>query len=265
VNAVPPRRAGAPPPRARRRRSRGRSERPARPSVGRNRGRRGRRRSAPRRRLPAAPPRASAFASSRSHACSRPAPGGPARPRDNADRRSAHLREARDLAALVLSLISRTAASWVPSSRRSVSGSPISLFWLPAVLSVRSRDPRTVATASFTEVFPTLPVIPTVNGSKRDAAGGERLERDEGIRDEDDGRRSGRRDPRARPSRDFVTTTAAAPRRRTLEERDRRAVAASAKKTQPGDTMRESTAPPRSAGRRGRGSSCRWRRRCRRA
>ena len=53
------------------------------------------------------------------------------------------------------------------SSRRSVSGSPISLFWLPSFRRVRNAAPRTVAMASFVEVLAMLPVTPTTSGSNR--------------------------------------------------------------------------------------------------
>ena len=63
--------------------------------------------------------------------------------------------------------ISRTAASCSGPSSRSVRGRPISLFWFPALRSVRKRRPRTAATASFVEVLAMLPVIPTTSGSNR--------------------------------------------------------------------------------------------------
>ncbi len=63
--------------------------------------------------------------------------------------------------------ISRTAASCSGPSRRSVSGRPTSLFWLPSLRSVRKRPARTAAMASLVEVLAMLPVTPTTSGSNR--------------------------------------------------------------------------------------------------
>ena len=63
--------------------------------------------------------------------------------------------------------ISRTAASCSGPRRRTVSGRPTSLFWLPSVRRVANRPPRTPATASLVEVFAMLPVMPTTSGEKR--------------------------------------------------------------------------------------------------
>src|SRR5665811_1104133 len=63
--------------------------------------------------------------------------------------------------------ISRTAARCSGPRRRSVSGSPISLFAFPSLLSVGSATARTAAVASLVDVFARLPVIPTTSGSNR--------------------------------------------------------------------------------------------------
>ena len=105
--------------------------------------------------------------------------------------------------------ISRTTASCSGPSRRSVSGSPISLFWLPSVLSVRPPAARTAATASFVEVLAMLPVTPTTSGSNRRASRRRPRRAPPGRRRH--GRRSRRRAPRG-PARGRVTSTAAAPR-----------------------------------------------------
>ena len=61
--------------------------------------------------------------------------------------------------------ISRTAASCSGRSRRTVSGRPISLFWLPSLRRVRKRRARTAAIASLVDVLAMLPVTPTTRGS----------------------------------------------------------------------------------------------------
>ncbi len=63
--------------------------------------------------------------------------------------------------------ISRTAASCSGPRRSTVSGRPISLFWLPSLLSVRIVVARTAATASLVEVLAMLPVMPTTSGVNR--------------------------------------------------------------------------------------------------
>ena len=63
--------------------------------------------------------------------------------------------------------ISRTAASCSGPSRRTVSGRPTSLFWLPSLRSVRKRLARTAAMASLVEVLAMLPVTPTTSGLNR--------------------------------------------------------------------------------------------------
>ena len=63
--------------------------------------------------------------------------------------------------------ISRTAASCSGPRRRTVSGRPTSLFWLPSVRRVRKRRPSTAATASLVDVFAMLPVMPTTIGVNR--------------------------------------------------------------------------------------------------
>ncbi len=63
--------------------------------------------------------------------------------------------------------ISSTAAPCSGPRRRTVSGRPTSLFWLPSVRSVANRRSSTPATASLVEVLAMLPVIPTTSGSNR--------------------------------------------------------------------------------------------------
>ena len=88
--------------------------------------------------------------------------------------------------------ISRTAARCSGPRRRSVSGSPISLFWLPSLLSVGIAAARTAAVASLVDVLATLPVMPTTSGAKRARqAAADGLEAGQAVGDAD--RRSRRR------------------------------------------------------------------------
>src|SRR3990170_7932405 len=63
--------------------------------------------------------------------------------------------------------ISRTATWCSRRSRRTVRGTPISLFSLPSLLRTVRFVSRTVAMASFVELLATLPVTPTASTSKR--------------------------------------------------------------------------------------------------
>ena len=71
--------------------------------------------------------------------------------------------------------------------RRSVSGRPISLFWLPSLFRVGIAAPRTAAVASFVDVLAKLPVMPTTSGAKRARqAAATWLQAGEGVVDPDD-------------------------------------------------------------------------------
>ena len=139
--------------------------------------------------------------------------------------------------------ISSTAASCSGPNRRTVSGSPISLFWLPSLLSVRRAVPRTAAIASLVDVLAMLPVTPTTTGSKRrrqPAATAPRAAAPSGTRTtvtspSESGSASGR-----------VTSTAAAPRRTASPRWAWPSVRSPGRATKswPGDTRRESTAAP---------------------
>ena len=140
--------------------------------------------------------------------------------------------------------ISSTAASSSGPSRSSVSGNPISLFWLPSVLSVRRAAPRTVATASFVEVFAMLPVIPTTSGSNRrrqPAATAPRAARPSATRTIETS-------PNARTRRPAASRAGRRRRGATASSRWRWPSVrspGSATNSCPGSTRRESTAAPR--------------------
>jgi hypothetical protein len=63
--------------------------------------------------------------------------------------------------------ISMTAASYVAFNRNSVCATPILLFRLPSVFSVRQRSRSTAVTISFVVVLPLLPVTATTGIENR--------------------------------------------------------------------------------------------------
>ncbi len=157
--------------------------------------------------------------------------------------------------------ISRTAASCSGPSRMRVSGSPISLFMLPSVRSVRRAAPRTAAAASFVEVLAMLPVTPTTSGVNRrrhPAATAPSAACASATRTTVTSPRA------AASSTGRVTSTAAAPRAIASGRWSWPSVRSPGRATNrlPGATRRESTAPPR-IGREERASSRPpvWRRR----
>ena len=104
----------------------------------------------------------------------------------DADRRPRHRGQVGDLAGHVHAHL-EDGRLVVGPSRSSVSGRPISLFWLPSVLSVRTRAPRTVATASLVEVLAMLPGDPDDQRIEPPApAGRDGTERGQGVGDADD-------------------------------------------------------------------------------
>ncbi len=147
--------------------------------------------------------------------------------------------------------ISRTATSCSRPSRRSVSGSPISLFSLPSDRSTLRDRESTVATASLVEVFAIEPVMPTTRGSNRRrqaAASAWSAAMPSPARTTEHPSADAETSPSSSASGTSRVTTSAAAPRATASPRKRCPSVCSpgrATKSMPGSTRRESTAARR--------------------